>query len=298
MLTHYLILSAITLVIGFLSYRIFLKTREWSFLAGIFFVYYWSVMGAWFLVYDDLSNGGGKAFGLEHHYLFEKLFPVHADGVYMETYGLYAVFIILVQLCILFFGKPRQSVEAAPESRLSISHPLLAVLSMACILVSFTLVWKQILMAAWHKESIYFVTRTYPGTLNTLHQLLNQLSVVALFIGLVVYLTNKNGRYLTGPISRITLPLYVAAVILVEGGLLVLGNKREIFFGGIFAILFYLNSVNYRINWKQFGLFGAIVAVPLIFNDPLRKLSPSFLVHTVEIPQEVKQSVVVPPDKP
>ncbi len=294
MLHHYLVLGGITLVILFLLFKIIKRTREWSFAAGIFFLYYWSVLGSWFLVYDEYT-GKGKEIGLAYHYLFKKLFEVHADSLYMKTYCLYGLFIVLIEIFILWYATPFETTRQKPfKKKVIIHHPTLIFLSIGCILLSITLVWNRILVAAWNNESIYYVTRIYPDKFNTIHQVLNQLSVIALLLGLVVYLTGDKGKFMVGKTSGWTVFGYVLAVILVEGGLLILGNKREIVFGAIFAGIFYLNAVEYKINWKQLALFGFITAIPLVFNDPLRKLTPRFLVDVVTISNEVKEFEIEP----
>jgi len=225
---HYLLLSLYTLIIAYLAWRTWKKTREIAFLIGVALIYYWSLLGAWFIVYDELSGGKGADFGLHYYYLLELLFPVRADNTYLYACALYAVFIIGLQLTILYFAKPYEK-NSAPETKpVHINHLLLIGICVGAALLSFALVWKEILTAAKFSESIYIVTRMQPGRFFTLHQLLNQAAVVSLYIGLIAYISGERSRFISGSRAKWQLAAYALAVILVEGYLLLLGNKREI----------------------------------------------------------------------
>lgn len=274
---HYLLLAVYTLLIVFLTWKIWKKTREIAFVIGIGLIYYWSLMGAWFIVYDELTGQKGKEIGLHYYHYFELLFPVHADNLYYIVCALYALFIVGVQLTILYFAKPYKASGAGDPKPVRINHLLLIGICVGAAAISFALVWKEILTAAKFGESIYIVTRMQPGRWFTFHQLLNQAAVVALYIGLIAYISGDRSRFITGGRSRWLLLAYAVAVILVEGYLLLLGNKREILFGGILGAIFYINNVRYRINVKALSIFIVIILIPLIFNDGLRSYSPKFL---------------------
>jgi hypothetical protein len=93
---HYLCLFVFTLIIYFLTWKIWKKTKQIAFPIGISLLYYWSLLGAWFIIFDGLTGQKGKEFGHHYYYLFEKMFPVHADNSYLLTISLYALFIITI----------------------------------------------------------------------------------------------------------------------------------------------------------------------------------------------------------
>ncbi len=283
MIPFYLLLTLLTSIIGYLLFRIVKRTQDWSFALGIFFLYYWSLLGAWFFIYDDKTYGGGIAWGLHYHYMFKELFLVRANTDYLITIFAYGLFIITIQLVILKFTKPKNLFEKAEIEKIKVNHIMLIVLCIICSLLSLSLVWKQILIAAKYEESVYYITRHYPSSTYTIHQLLNQVSIVALYIGLITFLTGEKGKYFSGSNNRKMIFGYVLAVIIVEGGLLFLGNKREILFAGIFGFIYYLNTIDYKINWKHLGLFVMIIGFPLFFNDALRAFSPTFLTHYFDV---------------
>lgn len=280
---HYLLLIIYTLIILFLTWRIWKKTKSILFPLGFALIYYWSLLGSWFLIYDELTGQKGKEFGLDYYGYFDLLFPVHADNMYLYAITIYALFIITIQLSILFFIKPLKQEENNTINPIEINHLSLLVFCVLGVVVSCVIVWKEILTAAKFHQSVYVVTRLYHGNWFALHQLINQVIVVSLYIGLIVLISGDKGKYITGDRKKIYPWLYIVVVFLVEGYLLFLGNKREIFFGGVLGILFYLSNVNNKINYKYFSFFILIILIPLFFNDGLRSYSPSFLAQYFDI---------------
>ncbi|HEY6161064.1 MAG TPA: hypothetical protein VI112_07570 [Bacteroidia bacterium] len=276
---HYLLLTVSTLIIFYLSLLTWKRTKQVAFLLGYAVLYYWTLLGAWFIVFDDLTGQKGKEIGLHYYHFFDRLFPVHADNIYLVAIALYSGFIILVQLTVLFFlkkGVNRVDVNAERKP-VFIHHGIIICCCLLTTIISFSLVWKEILTAAKFGQSVYVITRHQPGRFFTIHQLLNQVSIVALYTGLITFISGDKARFIKGSTDRKYLLFYILAVILVEGFLLFLGNKREILFGGIMGILFYIANVDHRINYKALALFLVILMIPLFFNDGLRAYSPTFL---------------------
>ncbi|CAN5411900.1 hypothetical protein BH09BAC5_BH09BAC5_07160 [soil metagenome] len=274
---HYILLLAYTLIIIFLTLKLWKRTKEIAFMIGVALMYYWSLLGAWFFIYDDLSGQKGKSFGLHYYDFFTLVFPVHVDNSYLISVAIYALFIIGVIMMLLWMAKPASEIITENEKPVYVNHLVLIGLCMSAALISFCIVWKEVLTAAKFHESVYIVTRMQPGRFFTFHQLLNQVAVVALYIGLIAYISGKKSRYITGSNKKWILAAYAFAIIFVEGYLLFLGNKREILFGGILGIIFYLNNIRFKINYKAFALFLIIIMIPLFFNDGLRAYSPEFL---------------------
>jgi len=273
---HYLLLTASTITIFFLLWKIWKKTREASFVIGILLIYYWSLAGSWLLVYDQLNGARGEEWGLHYYYLFDKMFPVVIDNTYLAVIGLYSLFIIGVQLTILYFTKSKSSTLAPPQP-IHIYHGRLIPICLAAIVVSCALVFKEILTATKFDLSVYTVTRSQPSRFYSLHQLANQFALVPLYLGLFTFLCGRSSRYLTGSHNRWYLVAYIAAIFMVEIYLMFLGNKREIMFAGIIGLVFYLNNTNYKPKLSALALFGVIVVSPLLFNDVLRGFSPKGL---------------------
>lgn len=275
---HYSLLIFFTAIIFYLAIKIWQKTKEPAFILGIALIYYWTLAGAWFIIFDCLTGDKGKEFGVHYYHYRDALFPIFLDNYYLLTILYYSLFIIFVQGCILFFTK-KPSIEIQKESPVFINHTILISACIIGAIVSCILVWNEILIAAKFDQSIYVVTRLQPGRFSTLHQLINFCIVISLYIGLISYISGKNGKYITGDNSKKILWFYIFCVFFVEGYLLLLGNKREIFFAGIFGGLFYYSNVSGKVKWQPIALLVLIIFTPMLFNDGLRAYSPVWLTN-------------------
>lgn len=273
---HYILLTTSTLIIFFLLWRIWKKTGELAFIIGIALIYYWSLAGSWLLVYDQLNGAKGEEWGLHYYYLFEKLFPVRIDSTYLAVIGMYSMFIIILQLTILYFAKPRTERSELP-SAIHIHHGRLIVMCILAAIAGLMLVYREILIAVKFDQSVYTITRSQPGKFYTLHQLMNEIAIAPLYLGLFTFLSGNKSRYLTGSHSRWYLFAYVLGIFMVEAYLMFLGNKREIMFAGILGLVFYSANVGNRMRPGSLILFGLITVIPLLFNDVLRGFSPKGL---------------------
>jgi hypothetical protein len=241
------------------------------------------LLGSWFIIFDELTGQAGKNFGLHYYHFAKLMFPVHADTIYLLTLSYYACFIIIIQLSILFFAKSKSNTGENEIIPININHFLLISACVISAIISFLLVWREILTAAKFHQSIYVITRHRPSKFFTIHQLLNEISVIALYIGLISAISGSNSKFIYGDNRKTILILYIIAVALIEFYLLLLGNKREILFGGILAVIFYFNNIRSRVNLKVLSLFLFIIILPLIFNDGFRSYSPTFLTNYFDV---------------
>src|ERR1051326_8284599 len=195
---HYLLLSFSTLLILYLSVLTWKRTKQAAFLLGYAVLYYWTLLGAWFIVYDDLNGQKGKEIGLHYYHFFDRLFPLHADNIYLIAIALYASFIILVQLTVLFFlNRGERRVDPGAEKKpVFIHHGIIICCCLITTVISFALVWKDMLTAVKFEQSVYVTTRHQPGRFFTIHQLLNQVSIVALYVGLITYISGDRARFI------------------------------------------------------------------------------------------------------
>lgn len=280
---HYIFLVLFTAIIAFLTKKIWDKTVQIAFPIGIGLMYYWSLAGAWFIVFDELTGQKGKDFGLHYYHFAERMFPVHADNTYLLAISLYSIFIIAVQCAVLFFTKNKDATVPEVTKQIRLNHYVLISICVCSAILSFFLVWKEILTAAKFEQSIYVVTRHQPGKFFTIHQLLNGVSVISLYIGLIACISGTNSKYILGDDRKKILVAYIAAVAFVEFYLLLMGNKKEILFGGILAMIFYFNNIRFKASWKTITLFLFIIALPLFFNDGFRSYSPTILTRYFDV---------------
>lgn len=72
---------------------------------SLFFIYFWSIHGSWGIL--DVENRDG---GYGFHYLFDKLFTVQPDRVYLMAIGYYCLFIVI--FCLALIAIPIRGVHA------------------------------------------------------------------------------------------------------------------------------------------------------------------------------------------
>ena len=99
---YFALLAIATTVIVVLAAALYRRRRDVGTLVGIAALYYWSLFGAWYIVIDKTGGFSGKNYG----YLEGKLFSIALDQNYMIALGLYAGFIILVELTLLLAVTP------------------------------------------------------------------------------------------------------------------------------------------------------------------------------------------------
>lgn len=281
-MTHYLLLSLLTLAIVYLGVRIWKQTREPGFLLVLALLYYWTLLGSWFLIYDDLTGGKGIEWGLSYYVYTEILFPVHADTDYLLTILSYGFFIISAEAVILWMTRKPKNAQKHEFSRIRISHGWIIAGSVAAVLISFGLVWTEILTAAKFEHSIYVVTRQMQGPWYTIHQLLNQAAVTGIFLGFLIRLSGPNAKWISGDTKKTSLIAYAFALPLVVTVMLLLGNKKELMSAGIFGLLFLYRNTG-KFDWRKYAVFLSFVVFPFVFNNGMRAWSPVFLTQYFDV---------------
>lgn len=274
------LLSLYTIICFFLGYLIWKRSRQPAFLLGLFFLFYWTLIGPWLFTIDALTGFEGHKIGLKYYPYLEKLFPVKLNQTYIKATFFLALFLIIIELTVLWHLRKFKAKKERSINAFYIDHNWLVALSLGSMFLSLLLIKDQVLTAAKFNHSVYYITRVHHGSWYTLHQLLNQVSIVAIYIGFITYISGKEARLLNTRNWQKHLPyLYIVAIFLIEAYLLFIGNKRELFFSGIFCFLFYTQNIVGKINWRKLAFFITVVATPLILNDGLRGYSPGFLTN-------------------
>src|ERR1041385_4013748 len=111
---YFALLTVATVIIVVLAAVLYRKRGDAGTLIGIGALYYWSLFGAWFLVIDKTGGFSGK----NYQYLEGKLFPISLDHDYLLALGLYAGFVIVVELTLLLAVSPARS----PSQPLLLRH--------------------------------------------------------------------------------------------------------------------------------------------------------------------------------
>ena len=276
---YFALLTVATAIIAMLAAVLYRKRGDAGTWIGIGALYYWSLFGAWYIVIDKTGGFSGK----HYQYLEGKLFPIALDQAYLVTLGLYAGFIIVVELTLLIAVAPASNRE---PPRLLVRHAPILWIGLCAGLASLLLVYDK-LSAAWALNvSAYVYTRAQTDEWFTLHQVLNRVALLPLSIGLAVLVAGKNPRALISVGRRYTL----AAYMLLLGGMgtftFVLGNKNEVLTALVAGVLAYIGTAR-KPRWMRVGLvlltgFWFLYAIDLFRAVPLADLSQDVRERTEE----------------
>jgi hypothetical protein len=247
---YFALLIVATTVIVALAAVLYRKRRDAGTLVGIAALYYWSLFGAWYIVIDKTGGISGQHYG----YLEGKLFSIALDRDYLMTLGLYAGFVILVELTLLLAVAP--AVEQRTGTPLLLRHTPILLIGLVAGVASVLLVADK-LSAAWTlNASAYEYTRSQTDEWFTLHQVLNRVALIPPAIGLAVLAAGKRARGLISIGRRYTLPAYLALLAGMGGFTFILGNKNEVLTALLAGVLAYVGSAR-KPKWIRVGLVMA-----------------------------------------
>lgn len=234
---YFLLLLFFTAVITILTFNLWLKIRNISIPLGILLIYYLSLMGAWCIIYDQ--TGGDS--GLHYQYLFEQMFPVYLDSYYAKMIALYSLFIIVLLLSLTFFIRiPRRFSEASVK-RLRLSHITIMMVMVFAGFFSFMIFKDDIFIGLQTGNLTYYVTRNPDNKYFTIGAILNRMCLVPGAIGLAVFFSGPNAKYIVGKSRKLfILVTYLVLMSAMYFYCLILGNKNELFLSLVAGFLFYV----------------------------------------------------------
>ena len=243
---YFTLLGEATLVIAGLAAALYAQRRDAGLLVGIAALYYWSLYGAWSIVIDKTGGFSGQ----HYQYLESKMFPIELGGQYLLTLGLYAGFIILVELTLLaaLSRRPEQ-----PIPRLILRHEAILFAGFAAGVGSYLVIRDQLSVAWATHTSAYWFTRSQNDHWFTLHQVLNRVALIPPAIGMATLAAGRRSRFFLNVARRYTWPAYVLLVAAMGTFTFVLGNKNEVFTALLTGVLAYAGSVR-RPQWWKLGL--------------------------------------------
>lgn len=290
----FLLLSIITIIIGALLILIWKRYRDWTVVFGIGMIYYWSLAGAWFIVFDQLTNNAGEKFGLHYYYYFEKLFHIILNTDYLLSIAAYGLFIICIETTILLIPKQKIINHSEPDT-IMVSHFVLIIMAFSALTGSVFFNYEKIIEAIQLKQSIYVYTRLHPGKYFTLHQLCNEISVITLLMGIAIIISGNEGKYLKGKWSIGLLVFYIIAFSLVTLYLVILGNRHDLILGGLIGLYLLYYNLQKKIRPFRFICFLLMIAIPILTTDTIRSFPwGEYLGKAVSTEKKLTETVTLP----
>ncbi len=264
----YWVLVVSTTIIAGLAALLFVRTGSVSFPLGMLFLYFWSLHGGWSIVADGLGAAEKKP----HHYLYEKIFSIELNDDYLHALLLYAGFVIVIELTVLWTVRKPPVGSGASGTPVHISHASVLLVSVIAALASYLIVKDQLMTAVMLGKSGYAATRGGLGELLplfTLHQVLNRVALFPLAIGVAVLIVGRNGKWIVGDRNVLIGIGYAAVLGCLFVYLTILGNKNELFSGLILGGLLYVANSK-TIRWGMVGSAAAAAIVGIVLVDFLR----------------------------
>lgn len=261
----YLLLAVETAIVALLAGVLWVRTRSVALPLGIALIYYFSLLGAWFVI-TDLTGSDNSKLGFTYYYLFDRLFDIALDRDYFTALVLHGVFLVAVCLTLLVTMRPLR-LDPAREARVAIKHWRIIVVSAIAGLAAFALVRDQLAEAASGGLSAYVLTRANENDpLFSIGAVLTRMALVPASLGFAAWWSGHDARFIRGETNdRAALLGYALVIGAMYAMSVALGNKNELLFSLLAAALFY--QVNARrpktLRLVALGV-SAVVAIAMI----------------------------------
>lgn len=254
-----------------------------------FFLFYFTLAGAFFFAADSYFGFNGANIGLHYYIIFERMFPIWFDGYYIQSCVYYAAFVLVFQLLLYIFLKKlfQKKNYSAQESELNFRFELnpyaVFFATAALIALSIYCLKDEIATAIRQCQSVYTVTRSNHNQLYTIHQLANEFCVLIPFMAYAVLFIDRHKfslsiKQVKGAKIILLLTCFIAALYISF-----LGNRRELLSALIVCTLFFINHFK-RSSLLKYGFIFGITFVMFLANDFIRStIVPKFL-HEVFMP--------------
>lgn len=288
----YLLLGAESAAVVVLAIVLGIRTRTVATPLGIALIYYFSLLGAWFVI-SDLSGSDNSQLGFTYYYLFDRLFDVRLDGDYFTALALHGLFVVTICATLLSTMRPF-AVEAGRDARVTISHwPVIALCAFAGF-AAFALVRERLAEALSGGVSAYVLTRAFENDpVFSIGAVLARMALVPASLGFATWWSGTDARFVRGQTnSRWALAGYVGVIGSMYAMSVALGNKNELLFGLMAAGLFYLVNARRPQRLRLFAIgTAALVAIALI--EILRAVPVALILATIS-PQSVGLAAIGP----
>jgi hypothetical protein len=254
----FIILTVATLIVAWLQLLIHKKSKNILLLLPTLFIYYWTIAGAWFITFDQLTGNSLANIGVHYYDYFDKLFPIELNGDYLKSVIFFFIFLISYQIALLFFLN-KNIYKPLLNNKISISHKTLIFLSLGFALLSFIFIKQQMEEALGNHESFYIYLNHHGGRYFSLYQICKSCALFTAYSGVVIYLCGSDANFFCGNKLRFGLLIYFLLMFIVIFYTLVIGSRHDILFASMFGLFLYFYNARKIDFEKVFVIFISMV---------------------------------------
>lgn len=257
----YFIITLSTLAIVLLTILVWLKTKTLAFLFGIMIIYYYSLLGAWKIIYDEMNQKYNS-----YQYLYTKMFSVTLDYYYFITLILYTLFVITIITCLLIFANPYQYKYNRSFTPFYVRHVVILVISCLSLFFSYYVIRNDISNVIIMSRSLYHAQIDWTKTVKfyTISVELNIIAFTSAIMGLAVFCSGKKARFIIGVEGwwvGICYTVLIAGLIIYN---FLQGNRSPMVVNGLaFTLFFLVNSGRSSLINKT--ILGGFLTLALVF---------------------------------
>ena len=241
-LVFYAFLTISTLVVFLLGLNMCVRARSVGPAIGTFILYYWSILGAWMFVADQVRGYSD----LEYEYLFIKMFPVNLDKTYYLSLWYYVLFILSVQIGFLAWMKKaaQASVGGIKSPVFFLNHRKLIACFVLSLASSYWIIHREVSYVFESNLILhdYLETSENLAPFLALHKLLNIFARLSIGTGIVILASGAEPKLISGAYGKRLVPLYVIGIFVAFSYFAMLGNKNELLIVLIAMLLFYISN--------------------------------------------------------
>jgi hypothetical protein len=294
LILFYTFLIVATFFIIWLAKSIYKNSNDFGVPLSIFFIFYFTLAGAFIFSVDAYSGFQGRDWGLRYYPIFDRLFKVEFNSIYFLSCFYYSVFIFVFLLSYLWMVKrvnkslPTTSTEIKPVAFTYELNPIIILLfSLLLVFISIYCMRYEIYNALLEGKSIYVATRLNHNKYYTIHQLANEFSVLIPFIAFAIYSSRTTRFIISIKKMKGTGVILYSACIIACLYITLIGNRRELLSG---MIILSLMLIKFRKTFSLKNYFAALMVVSILFllNDVVRGTVFAASLHNNLIKNEKK----------
>lgn len=253
----------------FFHYR---KFRNVYIVLSTFILYYWSVAGSFFFVYERQNPVAGEKMGIHFQHYLKILYPVALDDTYLVCTTLYSLFVLaFVWGSFFVFWAKKPELPTAPSKPIEVNPVLLLLPAVAGMLISLWAVRYEVMDSIRHFRSFYIgINNHTQQRFHTLHLAANSLMAISAFAFLGIAMA-KNGKFMV--LNRSSKWIYgagIALFVLILGYLVLLGSRNYFIFGALLIFVFVYENNGWHRWFRHAVISGILLVVPLFLTELTR----------------------------